>query len=148
MKLPACLLALFLGLPAFLPAQKKDSLKLSCPLNEAIEPPAEKEPYSIGITEVKILLKSLTDTMVKACTSGTVTNILKDDDGTWILMFNHNDYYFVYSGITRLSVRKGQRLQDGDAIGYLKPGEKLEFQLYDFETPLDPKKYLNCVKKQ
>jgi hypothetical protein len=141
------LLLLAFCLPLVLAAQKKDSLKLVCPLNDAIEPPADKQPYSLGVTEVKIVLASATDTTVKACTAGTVTNVMKDDDGTWMLMLNSKDYYFVYSGITRTSARRGLRVQAGDAIGYLKPGGKIEFQLYDFETPLDPKKYVNCLKK-
>jgi hypothetical protein len=72
---------------------------------------------------------------------------MKDDDGTWMLMLNSKDYYFVYSGITRTSARRGLKVQAGDAIGYLKPGDKIEFQLYDFETPLDPKKYVKCLKQ-
>jgi hypothetical protein len=133
-------------LPLTLLGQRKDSLKLICPLNEAIEPPAEKLPYSLGVTEVKIVLSSPTDTTVKACAAGTITNVMRDDDGTYIVMFNSKDYYFLYSGITKTSARKGLRVAQGDAIGVLKPGGRLEFQLYDFETPLDPKKYLNCVK--
>ena len=140
------LLAAFFWLPLSLPAQKKDSLKLTCPLNEAIEPPAEKQPYSLGVVELKIVLKSPTDTTVKACSSGAITNVMRDEDGTWTVMLNSKDYYFLYSGITKTSARKGQRVKAGDPIGYLKPGEKIEFQLYDFETPLDPKKYLSCLK--
>ena len=138
------LVIIIFGLSFNLQAQKKDSLKLICPLNESVEPPAEKQPYSLGVTELKIVLTSPTDTTVKACVAGTITNVMRDDDGTWIVMFNSKDYYFLYSGITKTPARKGQRVQTGDAIGYLKPGAKLEFQLYDFETPLDPKKYLSC----
>ena len=133
-------------LPLSLVAQRKDSLKLICPLNEAVEPPAEKQPYSLGVEELKIVLRSPSDTTVKACMNGTITNVMRDDDGTWMVMFNNKDYYFLYSGITKTSARKGQRVQTGDSIGYLKAGEKIEFQLYNFETPLDPKKYLNCLK--
>jgi murein DD-endopeptidase MepM/ murein hydrolase activator NlpD len=127
-------------------SQNKDSLKLICPLNEAVEPPVEKQPYSLGVQEVKIVLTSPTDTTVKACMAGTVTNIMRDDDGTYMVMFNSKDYYFLYSGITKTSARKGQKLNQGEMIGVLKPGGKLEFQIYDFETPLDPRKYVSCVK--
>jgi hypothetical protein len=146
MKALVYLLIVFFCLPFRLLAQK-DSLKLSCPLNEAVEPPAEKQPYSLGVAELKIVLKSPSDTTVKACISGTITNIMRAEDGTWIVLFNHKDYYFIYSGISKIWVRNGQTLQNGEAIGYLKPGEKIEIQLYDFETPLDPKKYLHCRGK-
>jgi hypothetical protein len=147
MKALVYLLIILFCLPFSLLAQKKDSLKLSCPLNEAVEPPPEKQPYSLGVEELKIVLKSPSDTTVKACISGTITNVMRDDDGTWIVMFNHKDYYFLYSGLSKTTVRKGQKVQNGDAIGMLKPGEKIELQVYDFETPLDPKKYLNCLKR-
>lgn len=140
-----CFLALYL-LPFSLLAQKKDSLSLICPLNEAVEPPAEKQPYSLGVQELKIVLTSASDTMVKACSAGTVTNVMKDEDGTWVVMINSAKYYFLYSGITRTSVLKGLKVKRGDSIGYLNNGARLTFQLYDFETPLDPKKYVSCVK--
>ena len=127
--------------------QKKDSLTgLVCPLNEAKEPPAEKQPYSLGVQELKVVLTSATDTSVKACTGGTITNVMRDEDGTWVIMFNSKDYYFLYSGVTRTSARKGQKLKAGEAMGYLNPGDKLILQIYDFETPLDPKKYVECLK--
>ncbi len=146
MKALVYLLIVFFCLPFILTAQKKDTLNLLCPLNEAVEPAAEKQPYSLGVEELKIVLKSPSDTIVKACINGTVTNVMRDEDNTWMVMFNHNDYYFLYSGISKTSVRKGQKVQSGEAIGYLKPGEKIEFQVYDFETALDPKKYLDCIK--
>ena len=78
-------------LPLSLLAQKKDTLKLICPLNEAIIPPAEKQPYSLGVEDLKIVLKSSSDTAVKACINGTITNVMKDEDGTWTVVFNHKD---------------------------------------------------------
>jgi murein DD-endopeptidase MepM/ murein hydrolase activator NlpD len=132
--------------PFSLLAQKKDSLILSCPLYEAVEPPAEKQPFSMGVAELKLELYSPSDTTVKACINGTITNVMRDEDGSWTVMFNHKDYYFLYSGISKTSVRKGQKVQNAEAIGYLKPGAKIEFQLYDFETALDPKNYLNCLR--
>ncbi|MBL7737618.1 MAG: peptidoglycan DD-metalloendopeptidase family protein [Chitinophagaceae bacterium] len=134
-------------IPVSILAQQKDSLKLICPLNEASEPPAEKQAYNIGAEQPKIVLMSASDTTVKACISGTVTTILKDDDGKWEVMFNNKDYYFYYSGLGKVKVSKGQKLQQGDAIGIIKRGDKIELMIYDFETPLDPKKMMNCGTK-
>jgi hypothetical protein len=145
MKTPVYLLILFFCLPLCLPAQK-DSLKLSCPLNDAVEPPPEKQPYSLGIPDVKIILTSPTDTTVKAVISGTITNVMRSEDGKWEIIFYNKDYYFWYSGIVKSVVSKGQKLQNGPAIGYIKPGQKIELKVYDFETPLDPKMYLDCLK--
>lgn len=150
MKIQTCLFVVFFCLPAVVFGQQKDSLKLSCPLNEAVEPPKEKQPFSLGVEEPKIILTSATDTTVKACISGTVTNVMRDEDGKWEVLFHNKDYYFYYSGIGKVKVAKGQKLQRSDAIGIIKPGDKIELMVYDFETPLDPKKYLNCgmVNKQ
>jgi hypothetical protein len=147
MKALTYLLIAFFCLPFSIAAQK-DSLKLSCPLNQAVEPPAEKQPYSLGIPDLKVVMKSASDTTVKACINGTITNVMRAEGGGWIVIFNHDDYYFLYSGITKVTVREGQKMQNGAAMGTLKTGEKLEFQMYDFETPLDPKKYLECLKSK
>jgi hypothetical protein len=144
MKCKMYLLIGFLFVSFSIMAQKKDSLKLVCPLNNAVEPPKEKEPYSLGVKELKIVLASSTDSIVKACTDGVVTTIMRDDDNKWIVMFNHKDYYFVYTGVGRVTVARGQRVKSGEAMGINPPGDKLEVQLYDFETPLDPKQYLTC----
>jgi len=134
-------------LPLLLSAQKKDSLiDLVCPLNEAIEPPVEKKSYSLGGEDLKIVLTSPSDTIVKACTTAIITNIMREDAGTWTIMFNSADYYFLFSGITRTSVVKGQKVKAGEPIGSLKRGEKMILQIYDAETALDPRKYVSCVK--
>jgi hypothetical protein len=127
-------------------AQKPDSLKLSCPLGNATEPPAEKKSFELGIEQPKMFLTSSTDTTVKACINGTVTNVMRDEEGKYEVMFHNKDHYFWYSGLTRAVVRKGQKVQNGEAIGMLKTGDKLEVMLYDFETPMDPKKFMNCGK--
>jgi hypothetical protein len=146
MKTKGYLLVALFCLPFSMLAQKKDTLKLSCPLNDASEPPPEKQPYSLGIPDVKIILTSPTDTTVKAVIAGTITNVMQDEEGKWQIIFYNKDYYFWYSGISRSAVRKGQKLQNGQAIGYIQPGQKIELKVYDFETPLDPKKYLDCWK--
>jgi hypothetical protein len=146
MKIIGCLVIAFFCLPLNTLAQKKDTLKLSCPLNDAVEPPAEKQPYSLGIPDVKIILTSSSDTTVKAVIDGTITNVMRDDEGKWQIIFYNKDYYFWYSGISKVTVSKGQKLQNGQAIGYIQPGQKIELKVYDFETPLDPKEYLDCLK--
>ncbi|MBC7948235.1 MAG: hypothetical protein H7Y42_10180 [Chitinophagaceae bacterium] len=145
MKILLYLVVMFGGLSLGAAAQKKDTVwVLSCPLNQAVEPPAEKQPYSLGVAQPKIILTSATDTLAKAVISGTVTNVMRDEDGKWELMFHNNDKYFWYSGLSKVIVSKGQKLKNGDPVGVLKAGDKLELMLYDFETPVDPRKFLRC----
>ena len=143
---PKYLLTVLLFLPVCLFAQKKDTLRLACLLDHAIETPQEKPAINTGPVELKIILSSATDTLVKACTDARISSVQKDDSGKWEVVFYQKDYWFWLSGLTKAYVTKNQKVKTGDAIGYLEPGEKIELLLYDFETPLDPKKYMNCQK--
>jgi murein DD-endopeptidase MepM/ murein hydrolase activator NlpD len=144
LQLRHCLFLLFFCLPVYLSAQNEDTLKLVCPLNESLKPPPEQKSTSIGAENLKAAWISRTDTTVKACISGIVTTILHDADGKWEVMFNHDGYSFWYSGISRTIVTKGQKIKNGEVIGYTKHGEEIDLQMYDTETSLDPKNYLEC----
>ena len=137
------LLLACLSLPFHLLAQKKDTLHLICLLDNATEH-QEKQGINLGQKELKIILSSLTDTSVKACTDAIISTIQQEEDGKWDIVFYHKDYWFWLSGLSKLVVRKDQRVKKGDTIGYLLPGQKIELLLYDFETLVDPKKYMSC----
>jgi len=139
-------LLILLLLPACLLGQKKDSLKLACLLDNAIESAPEKPAISTGAIELKIILSSATDTVVKACTDARISNVERNEEGKWEVVFFQKDYWFWLSGLSRPAVKKNQKIKTGETIGYLEPGEKIELLLYDFETPIDPKKYMNCGK--
>jgi hypothetical protein len=138
------LILILLFLPLGLIAQEKDTLRLACLLDHAIEDPQEKPTANSGPVELKIVLSSSTDTLVKACTDARVSSVQKGDDGKWEVVFFQKDYWFWLSGLTKAYVTKNQKVKTGQALGYLEPGDKIELLLYDFETPLDPRKYMNC----
>ena len=135
----------FLCLPVVLLAQQKDSLRLSCMLNNAVEH-FEKQSSFSGQKELKIVLTSPTDTLVKAPTDVVISTLQRDEEGRWDVVFYHKDYWFWLSGISKPTVRKDQKLRTGDPIGVLATGQKIELLIYDFETPVDPAKYMNCGK--
>jgi Peptidase family M23 len=124
----------------------QDSLVLSCPLNEKLESPVEKKSYSIGAADLKAVWISKTDTTVKACTNGMITVILHDADGKWEAMFSHDVFTFWYSGLSGLTVVKGQKIKNGETIGYTKKTEKITLQMMDAETSVDPKEFLDCKR--
>ena len=138
-------LLVFLCLPLHLLAQKKDTLRLTCLLNNATEH-QEKQAVNMGPKELKLILSSTTDTVVKACADAVISTIQRDEEGKWDVVFNQKDYWFWLTGVSKVTVKKDQRIKAGDTIGIIQPGEKIELLLYDFETPLDPKKYMNCGK--
>jgi len=141
------LLLMLLFLPPGLLAQKTDTLKLACLLNDAIEL-TEKQAVNLGQKELKLVLASSTDTLVKSCADVVISTIGRDaDDGTWEVLFQHKkNYWFWLSGLNKVVVKKDQKIKTGEVIGHLEIGKKIELLLYDFETPLDPKKYMNCGK--
>jgi len=129
---------------------KKDSLsaiKLVCPLTDAKQMAEQKQTLDYGTTELKLILTSATDTIVKACADGVVSTIVREETGTWEVVFYHDDYWFWISGITKPTVTKNQRIKAGQSIGTLTPQSPIEILLFDFETPVDPKTYLRCFKE-
>lgn len=142
-------LAGFLLAPSLLPAQNrrgaqvKDSLNLSCLLFQATDV-TPKEDRAGGQKELKLVLSSNTDTIVKAVMDGVISKVQRDQEGKWEVVFYHNDYWFWLTGITKVAVRPNQKVKAGQAIGYNEPGEPVELLVYDFETPVDPKKYMRC----
>ena len=152
---PAFIHTLFcLLLPCLLIAQKrnvkpvKESLIISCILNDAKEPAPEKEAFDMGTEELKLVLQSATDTVVKASMDGVVSTIQREPEGTYELVYYHNDYWFWLSGLTKVTVSKNAKIKNGQPIGIIEAGKKIELLLFDFETPADPKKYLNCPSFQ
>ncbi|HEX4876869.1 MAG TPA: hypothetical protein VFV31_09380 [Chitinophagaceae bacterium] len=130
-------------LPASLLAQK-DSVWLKCPLDEAIIVPPPKNVIKFDEPDLCIGLVSVPDTIVKACITGRVSNVIQNEDEKWEVVFYYRDYYFWYSGLTKVIVKKNDNLKLGQPLGFIAPGDKLELSLYKFETPLDPTHYLDC----
>lgn len=137
------MMAVFLYLPVLLFAQK-DSIWLQCPLNEATVVPPPKNEIHYDEPDLCIVLFSRPDTVAKACFSGKVTNVEQTDDGKWDVVFYYKDYYFWYSGLTKVIVRRNDNLKTGQPVGYITPGNKMEMLLFKFETPLDPIRFLDC----
>ena len=74
------LLLFFLCLPLHLLAQKKDTLRLTCLLNNTTEH-QEKQTINSGQKEIKMILSSTTDTLVKAPADAVISSIQKDEEG-------------------------------------------------------------------
>ena len=134
-------------LPAGLMAQK-DSIRLICPLNEATIVPPPKNALRLDQPDLCIVLLSIPDTVVKAVANGRITNVEFDDETrNGIVLFarlNGKDFYFWYTGMNKVAVHKNDIVKTGQAIGYISSGDKIELNMYQFETPVDPVKYLDC----
>ncbi|MET0464696.1 MAG: hypothetical protein ABW007_16145 [Chitinophagaceae bacterium] len=141
--------AAFTSLPFIAAAQKgrkqvKDSLSISCILLNAKDiTPKKRED---GMEELKLVLSSDTDTTVRAGMDAVISKVQRTQEGKWEVVYYHQDYWFWMSGISKVTVRPNQKVKAGDPIGINEPGEPVELLVYDFETPVDPKKYLTCGK--
>ena len=93
-------------LPSILVAQN-DSIRLVCPLNDAVVIPPSKNAILFDPPDLCIVLASVPDTVVKACTNAVVTNVVQngDDGGKWeVVMFckyKDKEYYFWYTGLQK-----------------------------------------------
>ena len=122
----------------------KDSLVLGCVLKGQVYAPDDNEVNVLGEKELKAVMSSETDTTLLAPWELTVSSVRRLEDGTFELVASHQDYWFWFSGIEKTKLYKGQVIKKGDPMGYLETGKKVELLLYDFETPLDPRKYMHC----
>ena len=133
--------------PFFLAAQS-DSIRLSCPLDEAIVVPPPKNAIHYDPPDLCVVLTSKPDTTVKAVFDAQVTNVVVDEEGRYeVVLFakiKNKDYYFWYTGLKKAVVRRHNIVKAGQPLGFINPGDKLEMLMYQFETPLDPSKYLDC----
>lgn len=135
----------------FLPHQllaQKDSIRLLCPLQEAVVVPPPKNAIQYDPPDLCIVLTSLPDSIVRSVANARVTNVEIDEEGKYgIVIFskiNNKDYYFWYTGLNKTIVSKNTLVKAGQAIGFIEPGGRVEMLMYQFETQLDPSKYLDC----
>lgn len=123
----------------------KDSLQMSCLLNDAVEAPPKKAAYSIGVQQPLLRITSVTDSLVKSGLTGTVSIVQADGKGKMEVVYYFQDYYVWISGLSKANVVKNQKVQPTDVIGTLKPGDVLDILVTDFDTEVDPRKYIKCV---
>jgi hypothetical protein len=140
---------LLIALPSYLLAQT-DNIRLICPLNEATIVPPPKTQLNATEPDFCVVVKSVADTAVKAVTNGKITSVEEnpDEKGKWDVVFftkfKNIDYYFWYAGLATPIVKRNQVIKEGQPLGFIKTGEKIELLMFDFETPVDPTKYLSC----
>lgn len=143
----SCLVAAILYLPVSVSAQNQN-FRLICPLDDAIVVPPPKNAMQLDEPDLCIVLSSIPDTVVKAVGLGRVTNTeFTEETGHGVVMFskiNGKDYYFWYTGLNKLLVRRNDVVKIGQPLGYISSGAKIELAMYEFETPVDPTKHLDC----
>ncbi len=127
---------------------QKESIRLLCPLNDAVVVPPPKNVIHYDEPDLCVVLQSIPDTVVKSVGTGRVTNteFTEESKGGVVLFvkINGKDYYFWYTGMSKVLVRRNEVVKLGQPLGYVGAGERIELLMYEFETPVDPTKYLDC----
>lgn len=123
---------------------QKDTIRLKCPLTEPHVIQQDTTKFHYDKQDMKIVLISK-DTLVRAVYSGRVSNVQRNGNGLWDVVFYFKDYYFWYSGLHRVYVRRNDSIKAGQPVGYLLPGSEMELMVYKFETQIDLSKLLECL---
>lgn len=146
LKAPLFITAVLFAAPAF---AQKDSVKLICPLEEAKVVPPPKNQLKLDESDYCIVLTSIPDTVVKSVGTGRITNTENtEESGYGLVMFtkiNGKEYYLWFTGMNKLLVKRNDVVKPGQALGYISSGNKIELTMYEFETPVDPLRFLNCA---
>ena len=139
---------LFCAIPHIISAQQKDSVKLTCPLQEAIIVPPSKSSMRYDETDLCVVIVSRPDTIVKSVGVGRITNVeYTEESGYGVVLFsrvNGKDYYFWFAGMKKLAVKRNDVVKMGQPLGFINAGDKIELTMYEFETPVDPTLFLDC----
>jgi len=145
------LLAVYNGASAQLkrpaPPQKKiDSLRLACPVPGAIMQSPSKEGYGYK-GDVKVILKNAADTLFLAPVDSKIDLITIGEGGKYDIVMHYYNYNIWFTGLSKVLVKKNDKLKTGQPVGTIAPGDELELLLFDDEEPVDPKKYLDCKQQ-
>ncbi|MCX6316760.1 MAG: M23 family metallopeptidase [Bacteroidetes bacterium] len=144
----AILAILVFLLPALPVSAQQDSIRLICPLNDAIVVPPPKNVIHYDQEDLCVVLKSIPDSVVKSAGTGRVTNTEYTEESkngvVLYLKLKGKDYYIWYTGLDKLLVKRNDVVKIGQPLGYINSGGKLELVMYQFETPVDPIKFFDC----
>lgn len=145
---PIILVLFFSGLSQILAAQSKDSIRLTCPLQEAMIVPPSKSSIQFDETDLCVVIVSRPDTIVKSVGAGRITNVeYTEESGYGIVLFSRiqgKDYYFWFTGMKKLAVKRNDVVKLGQPLGFINAGDKIDLTMYQFETPVDPTLFLDC----
>ncbi len=120
-----------------------EKIVLICPFEHGSgrEP---KEAFTWDPPDKKVIMISKVDSVIRSATSGVVTNMDPIEDNQYEIVVNFQDYYFWYYGVTKPFVARGDVVKAGQSIGFYTLGRELEFRMFKFEDPIDPRIYLEC----
>ena len=86
-------------------------------------------------------LKGQAGAIVRCIFTGEVTTVFNYSGSTCVII-RHGSYFSVYGNLGSVSVKRGQKIGTGQAIGTVASDNILQFQLRKGRTPLNPMQWL------
>jgi hypothetical protein len=125
------------------PLNAQESLQLTCPFEHGSgrEP---KEAFTWDPPDKKVIMVSLTDTLVRSAYAGTVSNVNRTEDSLYEVVIFYKNFYFWYYNVTMPLVKKNEAVKAGQNIGVYTKGNELEFRVFRNDDILDPRDWLEC----
>jgi murein DD-endopeptidase MepM/ murein hydrolase activator NlpD len=96
-----------------------------------------------GVNPIGIEIKANSGTPVLCSAHGVVDRIgYMRGFGDYVIVKHSNGYSTVYSNVSAINVREGQRLQRGHVIGRVSSDSRIHFQIDNCGRPENPLKHL------
>jgi len=126
--------------------EEKFDQALLCPFEHGMgrEP---SQAYAWDPPDMKVVMISLEDTVIRSCINARVASINPTEDGRYELVIYYKEYYFWYFGFASPLVNNNQDVKAGEILGTYKPGDEMEFRMFKDEVMVDPRKFLECEIK-
>ena len=86
-------------------------------------------------------LKGQAGAVVRCIFTGEVTTVFNYSGSTCVIV-RHGSYFSVYGNLGSVSVKRGQKVGTGQALGTVASDNILQFQLRKGRTPLNPMQWL------
>ena len=105
-----------------------------------------KFPSGASFQNDAVTISSGIGSLVKAIFDGTVILVNEIEDGKFMVTIQHGNYFTSYVNLTNISVKYGQAVKTGQALGKVAPNldgiGAIDFKSAKGYTDLDPEKWL------
>ena len=114
-----------------------------------VESGAIKTPFgNYGIPDTKIVgnnpgitIETPAGGSVRAVFDGDVSSVF-DIEGLSVVLVRHGKYFTTYSGLSTVSISKGDKVKAGQVIGKSSPSGEIDFLLLQENKNLNPETWL------
>ena len=114
--------------------------------------PAQYVAYGLGIRDIAIIQSKLYNgtekgSEARAVFGGTVTSVILSKGGAKTVIIQHGNYYTVYSNLSKIYVKKGEKVKIKQKLGMVYTNSRtgatvLKFQLWFDKNEQNPASWI------